>query len=119
MIRHAVPTEHGLTKGLRTEPAPLQPSNPSYEPGSPTEQTSNIGAEGLHNDAVSDFIHPKGFGYVKDRQRVAGFQSHRFRKIPEAKEVEVARLELVSLLMHKEPSVYLSDRLPQMDALKW
>jgi len=50
---------------------------------------------------------------------VAGFQSHRFRKIPEAKEVEVARLELVSLLMHKEPSVYLSDRLPQMDALKW
>jgi len=118
MIREVKPSEHGLTNGLRTEPAPLQPSNPSYEPRSLKVQTSNIGGEGLHNDAVLDFIHPQGFGYVKDRQHVAGFQSHRFSKIPESKDVEVARLELVSLLMHKDPSVYLSDRLPQMDALK-
>jgi hypothetical protein len=111
------PSESNLAYGLRTEPAPLQPAYPTYppeaEPGKPAMDSAS-----LHEEAVIDFVHPEGFGFFKDRNHVAGFQPHRFSKVPDAKDVEVVRLELVSLLMHKEPSVYLSDRLPQMDALK-
>jgi hypothetical protein len=109
--------------------APPQPSNPSY--ATPTAQSPSsiqvLDLDGLHSDGLDDFLHPSSFGYVKDRQNVAGFRSHSFRKMPDihvrdenrvAVGWEVARLELVSLLMHKEPCVYLSDRLPQMDALK-
>src|SRR5262249_33830556 len=66
-----------------------------------------------------DFVNPGGFGYVKDRQHVAGFQSHGFSKVPApAGQWKVASLELVGLVRHDEPVVYVSAKLPRMDELK-
>jgi hypothetical protein len=79
----------------------------------------------MHQDSVIDFANPKGFGYVRDRDHVAGFQSHRFGampelddRVPETRRWRIEKLELVSLLTHDEPAVYLSDHLPRMDELR-
>lgn len=73
----------------------------------------------LHTDGVLDFMHPGGFGYVKDRQHVAGFQSHRFSKVPGGAEPwRVKTLDLIGLVVHREPVAYVSDSLPQMDELR-
>lgn len=70
----------------------------------------------LHTDGVLDFVNPGGFGFVKDRRRVAGFQPHGFHRVPgPALEWEVMTIHLVSLLLHPEPAVYLSPHLPAMD----
>jgi hypothetical protein len=74
---------------------------------------------GLHTNGVLDFVHAPGFGFVKDRKHVAGFQAHGFSEVPKsAAKWEVGKLELVSLLLNKEPVVYLSDRLPRMSELR-
>ena len=65
--------------------------------------------------ALVDFANPRGFGYVRDRDHVAGFESHGFTELPAN---TIARLELVSLLMHDEPAVYVSDHLPEMTRLR-
>jgi hypothetical protein len=83
----------------------------------------------FHERGLRDFLDPVGFGYVKDREHVAGFQGHQFRQMPqlpiahkppdEAKEQwAVVRLQLVSLLKYGRPAVYISDNLPRMDELK-
>ncbi|HUR55681.1 MAG TPA: hypothetical protein VMZ71_16205, partial [Gemmataceae bacterium] len=73
----------------------------------------------LHDVGVLDFVNPKGFGYVKDRGRVAGFQSHGMSKVPESQSAwQVARIELVGVVVHDKPVVYLSQNLPQMDELR-
>jgi hypothetical protein len=78
-----------------------------------------------------NFASAVGFGYVKDREHVAGFQSHQFRRMPHLGDFQprptegdaakekwlVTRLELVSLLTHEEPAVYVSAELPRMDTL--
>jgi hypothetical protein len=87
------------------------------------------------DDSVIDFVNPQGFGYVKDRRHVAGFEPHRFSQVPlprdrwrvqddlthqfsraptPAEHWKVPTLDLVSLLLHDEPMVYVSDHLPQM-----
>jgi hypothetical protein len=97
----------------------------------------------MHQDSAFDFVNPKGWGYVRDRDHVAGFQVHHFRNTPSlggparpasaegsanagattavAKRLDeewaVRRVELVSLLKHAEPSVYVSKDLPRMDKL--
>ena len=87
----------------------------------PAEQS----LRGLHEDGFLDFVNPGGFGVVWDRQRARGFQVHHFRKMPGLAEPSstmerwrVQRLELMSLLRHEEPAVYLSDHLPRMDELR-
>jgi hypothetical protein len=87
----------------------------------------------FHDNGRFDFLDPAGFGHVKDREHVAGFVSHQFRQMPDlrqqrgptAPETEteterwaLRRLELVSLLKHDRPAVYVSDHLPRMDDLK-
>jgi hypothetical protein len=72
----------------------------------------------LHLDSVLNFVNPRGFGWIVSRQKVAGFQAHQFNKVPQAKEWKIQTLELVGLLMHEEPVVYLSDELPRMDKLR-
>jgi hypothetical protein len=61
-----------------------------------------------------------GFGYVKDKQHVAGFQAHQFHELPtlEEKRWQLRHLELVSLLKFDEPAVYVTDHLPRMDDLR-
>ena len=79
----------------------------------------------LHRDSVADFLNSLRFGYVKDRGHVGGFQAHQFSKKPAfptyahaAPEYQLKRLELVSLLKHEQPSVYLTENLPRMDLLR-
>ena len=66
-----------------------------------------------------DFINFENFGYVKDRRHVAGFQSHRFSKVPEPTDGwRIETLDLVGLLLHEKPVAYVSANLPRMDELK-
>ncbi len=101
---------------------PTQPGSPAAwghaEPFEPILVADREQLGALHTDGTLDFVNPQGWGYVKDRTRVAGFLSHRFSKVPEAKTWRVQRIELVGLLKHPEPVVYLSDRLPAMAELR-
>src|SRR5262245_59227249 len=92
----------------------------------------------FHRNGAMDFLNLSGFGYIKDREHVAGFQPHQFRSMPDLALADpdrargaggkgkeeprerwcVTRLELVSLLKHKEPAVYVSRELPRMEDLK-
>lgn len=79
----------------------------------------------MHENGLIDFLNPEGFGYVKSRREVAGFRPHQFRSLPSLQTPEqkvpvwiVHRLELVSLLKHEVPAVYLSEHLPRMDELR-
>ncbi len=79
----------------------------------------------LHDEGSWRFVNPASLGYVAGKQKAAGFVSHRFSKarLPlgqtdPASGWKIARLELVSLLKHKEPRVYVSEELPQMEKLK-
>ena len=72
----------------------------------------------MHVAGVIDFVNPRGFGFVKDRQ-VAGFQRHAMTKVPQSPTVwKVARLELVGLVVHDKPVVYATANLPRMDDLR-
>ena len=71
-------------------------------------------------NSVVNFVNPEGFGYFQDRRHVAGFEPHRFSRVPfpgpgADESWKVERLELVSLLLHEVPAVYISDRLPAMN----
>jgi hypothetical protein len=72
----------------------------------------------LHRDGVVDFVNPGGFGFVKDRRHVAGFQEHHFSQVPKTDEWKLQTLDLVGLVVHERPVVYVSDKLPRMDELK-
>jgi hypothetical protein len=72
-----------------------------------------------HDSATLDFLQPGRFGYVRSRDQVAGFIPHRFNQLPTPPQRwRIARVELVSLLKHETPAVYLSDNLPRMDELR-
>jgi hypothetical protein len=123
VARTFLPAEWNLRMGLRRETVPLQPGarfDGIWSPGewkSPTaDGQSPLG--GLLVESVFDFVNSRGFGYIKDRRHVAGFETHRFSRTPElASRWKVRNLELVSLILHDPPEVYVSDHLPQMDAM--
>jgi hypothetical protein len=78
----------------------------------------------VHEAGAADFANPAGFGYVVPRIRMIGFQPHGFRTSPELPTSEdgssrwqIIGVELVSLLKHAAPGVYLSKNLPRMDEL--
>jgi hypothetical protein len=72
----------------------------------------------LHRDAIVDFSYSDGFGLFKDRRHVAGYEPHQFSEVPElAEQWEVQRLELVGLLLHKQPVAYVTEHLPRMEEL--
>jgi hypothetical protein len=79
----------------------------------------------LHIESQVDFVNAKGFGDVQAREHVAGFQGHAFRTMPKLESGgerpqrwTLQKLELVSLLKHEQPAVYLSEHLPRMDELR-
>jgi hypothetical protein len=102
-----------------------------------------IGVEVLsdvHRLTRIDFLIPTRMGYVSTRGEAAGFEAHGFNGLKQflleldmsagrmngqssqelaklSSQWQVMRLELVSLLRHDEPRVYVSNRLPQMDQL--
>jgi hypothetical protein len=72
------------------------------------------------DSALVNFVNSEGFGSVRDREHVAGFQPHQFSNgvgFGKKDGWRVRRLQLVSLLKFEEPAVYLSDHLPRMDRL--
>jgi hypothetical protein len=122
VMRMILPNEEGLVVGRRSESSPLQPGarpNSIWSPGE--QEPPHLFDEelyGMLDDSILDFVNPWGFGYFKDRRHVAGFETHRFSRVPWTKtHWDVQTLELVSLLLHDEPEVYVSDNLPQMNRL--
>lgn len=84
----------------------------------------------FHHSEESSFFDVNRFGYVKDKQHVTGFLPHAVTYAPNMRSFDgrpwyevrteqwaLRRLELVSLLTHPEPKVYVSDALPRMDKL--
>jgi hypothetical protein len=86
----------------------------------PTDDT----LRGMHFNGEGDFLNQDRMGYARDRDHVAGFQSHQFSRLPMANRDQpragwqVARLELISLLKHDTPVAYVSKNLPRMDELR-
>jgi hypothetical protein len=86
--------------------------------------------ESFHFGGLTNFVFPSGFGAIKDREHVAGFHAHGFHSLPilqdpprppqekQKERWQVRRLELVSLLKHEKPAVYISESLPRMEELK-
>lgn len=75
------------------------------------------GLHGLQRDSVLDFLNPLGLGYAKDRRHVAGFDSHGFDRVPTSP-WKIRTLDLVGLVVHPKPVVYMSDNLPRMEELR-
>jgi hypothetical protein len=92
----------------------------------------------LHFRASTDFASTPRYGFIKSLDQVAGFQSHailqrpfapldaervpfadrdRLRWVAAAPRWRIVRLELVSLLKHATPRVYLSKNMPRMQDL--
>jgi hypothetical protein len=72
-----------------------------------------------HWESVLEFVNPQWFGFVKDRGHVAGFRAHRFLQSPKpVTHWQLQTLDLVGIVMHDEPVVYVSDNLPNMDELR-
>jgi hypothetical protein len=100
-------------------------------PVTPAGTTSDRLMTALHLDSMVDFLDPSGYGLVKDRGHVAGFEPHQFRQKPifgdpkftavrpaPKKELWLLRrLELVSMLKHEKPVAYVSESLPRMQEL--
>jgi hypothetical protein len=107
---------------------PEKGSGPVAAGAHPSLQFLNL----FHDSSRYQFTDPNSVGYVKDRDRVAGFVAHQFPHRPEIPRVTdpktgkpkdkerwaMRRLELVSLLKARGPAVYISDELPRMEYLK-
>jgi hypothetical protein len=75
--------------------------------------------DNIHQSSLLDFLNPAGFGYFRDRAHVAGFQAHQFSEQPKGSESwKLETLDLVGLLLHQQPVVYITDKLPRMDELR-
>lgn len=68
-----------------------------------------------HSEMVRLFAQMVGFGLFESRDKVAGFVPHQFQtRLENPAPWLVQRVELVSLLLHDQPVVYVSDSLPRM-----
>jgi hypothetical protein len=143
VARMIYPSEQGLSAFLEKDPVPLQPGPriiSTWSPGElePPSASDEAFVAEIFEDSVKNFVFAQGWGYLKDRRHVAGFLPHRFRQVPAPtgqRKVEdpakqlgqvpvpttrwtVRTLDLVGLLLHDEPVVYISDHLPRMDELR-
>jgi hypothetical protein len=119
------PDEWGLTFGLREKALIPQPGPPTASVASPGEHGQDPRAcqdedlHQFHEYGVMDFVHPAGFGFIKDRRHVAGFQPHQFSESPRPpRRWALESLNLIGLLLHDEPVAYVSAYLPRMDELR-
>jgi hypothetical protein len=78
-----------------------------------------------HHRNIKNFAPLFSLGAVNDKLEARGFQAHAFHVSPENPEFSLhsigwnlTRLELVSLLKHQPPAVYVSQHLPAMDELR-
>jgi hypothetical protein len=110
-------------KYVRTGDRPETPKQPGRIPTPLHDKSLSATDESdlmeLHANGSIDFVNPAGFGFVKDRNHVAGFLPHGFSEAPAATpRWSVERIELVGLLLHPEPVVYVSERLPSMSNVR-
>lgn len=115
-----------LSREKPPEPPIPQPGTPAASPWLPEQlrkepadakHTDNM--RSLHRDSVADFANTASFGYIKDRQNVAGFQKHQVSKVPTLTPPwKLQTLDLVGLLLHDKPRVYVSEHLPRMEELR-
>jgi hypothetical protein len=117
-----------LKAGLREDPPLAQAAREASAPWSAAdlegpalpkdfvELEKDLG--GVLRISIADFANPKGFGYVKDRRHVAGFQPPQFSQRPTpAAPWRLQTVELIGLLVREEPVAYISKHLPRMDEL--
>lgn len=105
----------------------LEPRTPLTLPAKVTITPLNLeyaGLGALHETATHNFVDPRRMGYVRSRREAAGFESHGLSSLTAGDSCdklqpdwEVTRLELVSLLRHAEPRIYVANSLPEMDKL--
>jgi hypothetical protein len=96
------------------------PPFPSSDPAGEIQSSGSLDEKLvlLHRRGVLDFVNPQGFGYVKSKSQVSGYRPHRFREVPAiTRDWSAQSVELVGVLVHDEPAVYLSEHLPRMDQL--
>jgi len=122
-----LPSEKALKPWQRAaspeQPEPSFSSQDGPEPELPVDVSP---FRGFHSVSMLDFLNPGGFGYLKDRQHAAGFQSHGFSRLPETtttwpkqeKVWNVQRIELVGLLLSVNPIVYVTNELPAMETVR-
>ena len=94
-------------------------------PSSDTMQT-------FHSNGESSFASTSSFGFIKGKDRVAGFVSHGLSNVARIDSITsdrrkwyrkpqqlwaIHRMELVSLLKHDKPVVYESRNMPRMEDL--
>jgi hypothetical protein len=76
----------------------------------------------LHDRVTASFASRNQLGNVVTVDETTGFLAHHVELSPEqrqgGKRVRLERLDLVSLLLHKDPVVYVSDQLPDMEKLR-
>lgn len=105
---------------------PRQPGEPADFPVSPGETLSRVQPDDefhfYHDIGLSGFLYPYGFGYIKDREHVAGFKPHGFRylgvPVHQYKRWRINHVQLVGILSHEQPVVYLTDKLPSMEQVR-
>lgn len=119
VIRRIEPDERHLRLWTRDETPIAQPGAPflSAEAEQVTDPPAKLDLAPLremHLGGVVDFVNPQGFGWIVSRDKVAGFRPHQFSQAPENKSLKVRTVELVGLIKHTEPVVYVSDKLPSM-----
>jgi hypothetical protein len=72
----------------------------------------------FHTRNVVHFANPGGFGYVRDRRQVAGFQPHQFNELLKERPWAIRRLELVGVLSADQPRVFVTPDLPRMQDVR-
>ena len=110
------PSQRAIESKLREERSVPQPVFPSYidKDDEPVETLPK-----MHVSGLLDFLNPAGFGYVKDREHVVGFIPHGFTELPpDTTTWQVGRVELIGLLLEREPRVYVTENLPRMDEVR-
>jgi hypothetical protein len=126
MARMLGMSERTLQGGLRPEQPIPQPgtritftwSTGDLEMAAPANDNFEQNWQ-MHSDSIVDFVNVPGFGYFKDRQQVAGFQAHQFSQAPTPAEHWILQsVDLVGLLLHDEPVVYVTANLPRMEELR-
>ncbi|HEX3659580.1 MAG TPA: hypothetical protein VHV55_27580 [Pirellulales bacterium] len=105
------------------EPAAGGSPEPSARAPQAKTQPISQTLQEMHQEGMADFVDPERMGYVADLDHVAGFQSHRFTKMPARVDDawrggwKIERLELIGLLKYDQPTAYISEHLPRLDEL--
>jgi hypothetical protein len=112
---------------LRQQEAPTPAASPIPSASDALAELTlpNSNLQKFHKENLFDFLNPERFGYVQDRDHVAGFVSHGFgsNRTPEVESEKHASwfihdLALLSLLKHDPPAAYVSENLPCMEELR-